>query len=236
MKSTTNSVSETRQPSLALDARQGLAEIVEGWEAIDQTIYRLAADAVSQVDTVSKGTVISAPRLTEGKEATAALYRRGVKSRSLYLDEFRDTPILVEYVRWLNEQGAAVRTLPTLPKQMMIFDKSVAVLSKYTRSGEASVVIHYDPEVVECLQALFDLNWISASPLGKILSDDDNPILSGERVLLDMLSMGNTYREIGDAMNVNQRTIARRVAELMERLDSKSLFMLGVRAAKRNWL
>jgi len=80
------------------------------------------------------------------------------------------------------------------------------------------------------------MNWTSASPLGDILSTDGQPILSSERVILDMLSMRYTYREMGVVLKVNERTVARRVEELMARLDAKSLFTLGVRAAKRNWI
>ena len=236
MKLGDDAASKTRQLQLAPDDSHGLSKSVVGINAIDETIHRLSSEAASQVDTVITGNSITAERLEGARSITNELYNRGVVGRSLYLDSFREIPGAAEYVQWLNENGASVRTLPTLPRQMIIYDKKVAILAGSQKAEQPSAAVYRDQAVVDCLQALFELNWISASPLGKILGDNDKPILSGERVLLDMLSMGNTYREIGDAMNVNERTIARRVAELMERLDSKSLFMLGVRAAKRNWV
>lgn len=229
------SESDKRGSGIQPDASEAI-EIVVGLDAIDEVIYALSARTASQVDTIITGNSISARRLNEAREASAAMYDRGIVSRSLYLDEFREHQDFLEYVRWLNERGSSVRTLPSLPKQMIIFDKTIAVLNSTLRNGSPSIVIHREKAAVDCFQALFELSWISASPLGNILNDDGTPILSGDRVLLDMLSMGNTYREIGAVLEINERTVARKVSELMARLEAKSLFALGVRAAKRNWL
>jgi len=129
-----------------------LVEIVVGQDAVDGKIYDLGAKATSQVDTIITGTTISAQRFHESQAATAAMYDRGVVSRSLYLDEFRDHSDLVEYVLWLNSHGSSVRTLPTLPKQMIIFDKSIAILPSSAKIGKSAIIVHRDQAVVDCLK------------------------------------------------------------------------------------
>ena len=49
-------------------------------------------------------------------------------------------------------------------------------------------------------------------------------------------SLGRQDKEVATALGVSERTVERRVARLMARLETRSRFAAGVQAAKSNWL
>jgi len=241
MDRTRHSIDESLAPNalsgvLAREFPSALVEISEGLNAIDAKLRLLSAQTESEVTSFIAAGKVSKTRLRETQRADEAMYSRGVRSRSIYLSDLREYTSVLDHVRWLNDRGAAVRTLPDLPTQMIIFDKKVAVLPFQPKSGNISIIIYREPLVVKCLQELFELNWMSATPLGMVLDNEGGQLASEERALLEMLSLGWIDKEICVAMGNCERTTARRVADLMARLGAKTRFMAGVQAAKRNWI
>ena len=68
------------------------------------------------------------------------------------------------------------------------------------------------------------------------LPEGTDEITARDRELLTLLAAGMKDREIACTMGVTERTVGRRVTELMERLDAVTRFRAGVRAAHRGWI
>jgi len=213
-----------------------LVEIIIGVDAIDELLGRISTEATTEVNAFIIGRDISEDRSSATRQRNSEMYARGVRSRAIYLTRFRDGPAILEHVLWINKHGSEVRTFPTLPTQMIIADRKLAVLPHRLESGEQAVIVHRDPEVVKCLATLFESTWTSATPLGAVIVGPDTPISRDERTVLDLLAIGRIDKEISQTMGVHPRTIARTVAELMARLNAKTRFQAGVKAAKRHWI
>jgi DNA-binding CsgD family transcriptional regulator len=213
-----------------------LTEIIEGANAVDEALKSLCSGAKLEVCSFITGYDKSGERFRQARTRNTDLFARGVRSRSIYLAEARNQEATSKHVKWMNEQGAEVRTLPDLPMQMSIYDAKVAILPFRAKHGKHALVIHREPSIVYLLQSFFNLNWTAASPLGVTFDLDGSPISTEDRALLEMLSLGRIDKEICADMDLSPRTIASRIAILMTRLNAKTRFAAGVQAAKRNWI
>jgi DNA-binding CsgD family transcriptional regulator len=210
--------------------------VVEGAKSVDDALAKLADEARHRVCSFITGKMPSKDRLDQARERNSKIFARGVRSQTIYLNEAREHPATVDYVAWLNEQGAEVRTLPVLPTQMLIIDAQAAVLPFASRTKTQAIIIHRDPNVIYCLLALFSQNWLSATPLGRTFDSDGSELYSQERAIIELLSLGRRDREIAEEFGVSIRTVATNVSNLMERLNTKTRFAAGVQAVKRNWI
>jgi len=216
--------------------RNRLIQIVEGPEAVDDAIQKFGSSTRYEVCSFVTGAMPSAARLRKARENNSELYGRNVGSRTIYLAEVRQHEGVQEHIEWLNDHGSEVRTLPYLPTQMLISDAATAILPMFSKSDARAIVIHREASAVRAFQALFELNWIAASPLGRIFDKKGELLSAEDRAVLEMLSIGHIDKEICASLRRGERTVARSIANLMSRLNAKTRFAAGVQAAKRNWV
>jgi len=57
-----------------------------------------------------------------------------------------------------------------------------------------------------------------------------------DRRLLSMLAAGYKDRAIARALGVTERTVGRRIQEMMQSLQAGTRFQAGLQAARRGWL
>ncbi|MET8703793.1 LuxR C-terminal-related transcriptional regulator [Kitasatospora sp. NPDC004723] len=164
------------------------------------------------------------------------LLGRGVRMRTVYLDSVRNSPHTVEYVNWLAAQGGRVRTAPALPTRMIVVDRATAVIPIRSDDTAAGAVVLTGQGTLTALCALFETVWESAQPLGSTARPDIHGLTPQERVALALLGEGHTDDAIAKRLGVSPRTARRIAGDLMERLDARSRFQAGVRAAHAGWL
>lgn len=176
-----------------------------------------------------------------------ALLRRGVGVRIVAPDSARtERPVAGELVA-LAAAGAQVRAAPAVPADAVVIDDAVAVLplDDATRSPAAFRL----SAIVTTTAELFERVWLSAQPLivpstMSLTLPERTPAGPGsngvpcprERELLSLLSNGCTDESAAARLGVSVRTVRRLVADLMHRLDARSRFQAGARAADRGWL
>lgn len=119
---------------------------------------------------------------------------------------------------------------------MIIFDNETAVLPLNPACEGEGISVHRDPAVLCALSSLFESFWLSATPLGLTLPFGGEQLSRAERALLESLSLGRIDREIAQDMGVSMSTVARRIAEIMERLNARTRFEAACKAVKKNWL
>lgn len=84
--------------------------------------------------------------------------------RTVYLDSVRNDSVTTEYAEWLTNLGGEVRTVPSLPVRMLIFDRKTVIVPADPQNTRKGAVQLTEPGVVVGLAGLFDQIWESAAP------------------------------------------------------------------------
>ncbi|GAA4603310.1 hypothetical protein GCM10023195_10850 [Actinoallomurus liliacearum] len=112
-------------------ARSGIPDDAEqfiGMDAIQARIEQLALHADTEVASMMPGGAQDPALIEEAKIVDQQVLDRGVSIRTIGLDSIRNDTSSLAYARWLVERGAQVRTRPTLPVRMLIYDGQTALL------------------------------------------------------------------------------------------------------------
>ncbi|MFE2721608.1 helix-turn-helix domain-containing protein [Kitasatospora sp. NPDC059327] len=164
------------------------------------------------------------------------LLERGIRMRTVYLDSIRNSPHTVEYVNWLAQHGGQVRTVPALATRMIVVDRTAAVIPVRSDDSAAGAVVLTGQGMLTALCALFESVWAGAGPIGAAARLDEHGLSPQEGAALALLAEGHTDDAIAKRLGVSSRTARRIATDLMERLDARSRFQAGVRAAHAGWL
>lgn len=215
-----------------------------GLEAIRDRLAELAAIAESEVMTFAPDGSHSSAAIAAARPLDVQLLERGVAIRTIYLDAVRNDQLTSEYLTWLTEQGAAVRTTASLPVRMIIINREVVVIPvDADRTGQGAIVLNGRERglssgagTVTALCALFDTVWAQARPLGQEKARDEHGFTAQESEALRLLAQGHTDATIARRLGVSPRTARRIAAELMNKLGARSRFQAGVHAVQDNLL
>mgnify|MGYP001791423894 CR=1 FL=1 len=178
----------------------------------------------------------TAEALEQARPGDTSLLERGITIRNLYLDSVRNSRENMTYLRWFHDQGAQLRTVPTLPVRMIVHDRRMALVAHDPEDPGLGAVLIRGAGMLAALNALVDDCWDSGEPLFEDARRDDAPLTRTERNLLRMLGSGNKDEAVARKLGVSVRTARRTIAQLSERLGAESRFELGARAVKRGWL
>ncbi|MFJ8015625.1 LuxR C-terminal-related transcriptional regulator [Streptomyces sp. NPDC096339] len=208
-----------------------------GLDAIQATLEVLAREVADECLSVMPGGAQSQASLDASRPLDEAAMARGVSVLTLYQDSVRHDPPTLAYARWLTERGGMVRTCPTLPPRMLVFDRRVAVVPIDPADTKRGALCIHEAGVVASLVALFEQTWHSAIPLGADRAKDvESGLTAAEQELLRLLASGLTDEVAGRKLGISARSVRRQMSALMERLDASSRFEAGLKAAQRGWL
>lgn len=209
-----------------------------GIDAVQVRLEELAHGCTSDCRSFMPGGARSAASMAVSKPLDEELVRRCVSVQALYQDSVRNDPASLSYARWLVEGGAAVRTAPVLPIRMVLFDREVALLPVDPENTRKGAVQLTGPGVISALAALFDQVWEAATPFdtAPCRERNDDGLTGQEAQLLQLLAGGLTDEVAARRLGIGLRTVRRMMSDLMLRLDARSRFEAGARAAQRGWL
>ena len=213
-------------------------ECLNGVDAVHLRLEELVRRTRAETLSFLPGGAQSAASLTASRPLDQDLRSRGVAVLTLCQDSVRNDPATLGYARWLTELGGEVRTAPTLPLRMVMFDREVALLPMDPDDTRKGAVQLASPGVIRALVALFEQVWASAAELcAERDRERDAAGLTGqERELLRLLARGHTDEGAARQLGIGLRTAGRMMSELMSRLGARSRFEAGIRAAARGWL
>ncbi|SDH92724.1 regulatory protein, luxR family [Actinokineospora alba] len=213
------------------------SERLVGMDAIEAKLEVLAAELTTECLSVMPGGAQSAASLDASRPLDESAIGRGVALLTLYQDSARNDPATHAYARWLTELGGLVRTCPTLPPRMVVFDRTVALVPIDPANSRLGALCTREPGIVSSLVALFERTWSDAIPLGiDRASDVDTGLNAMEKEVLSLLATGLTDEVAGRRLGVSSRSVRRQMAALMDRLGASSRFEAGLKAAQRGWL
>jgi DNA-binding CsgD family transcriptional regulator len=220
-----------------------LVELVEGSAAVLAHLARIQLGAEQEVCIVD-----CPPYLTggpaENPEQRQAM-RRGVRYRAIYHAPTLEIPDRMDQILADISAGEEARAMPDVHHKMIIVDRRTAMIPLGRSDVEtgARILIHPSP-LLDILVTCFDMLWDGATPLAAtpVPPDDEDKATQldapdeQDRKLLAMLAAGMKDRATARALGVTERTVTRRITQLMRHLGAQTRFQAALQAAKRGWL
>jgi sugar-specific transcriptional regulator TrmB/DNA-binding CsgD family transcriptional regulator len=222
-----------------------LVEVVEGPAEIARRVRELTVSAEHEVLAFDAPPYVTPDR--SASDAERAVLAQGVSVRAVYASEVLTVPWLAERLRDLVGEGEQARVLPKVPMKMVVVDGREAVLpltasEEGTRTTAAFV---RRSRLCDALVELFEAHWAQATPIFAVPTTDTSgssgaaphpEISETDRVLLQLLNAGLKDEAIARQMDMSDRTLRRKIADLVKRLEATSRFQAGTQAMRRGWL
>lgn len=162
--------------------------------------------------------------------------RRGVVIRSVLQHAARLHTPTKRYVSTVTRFGAKVRTVPIVPRRMILFDREIAFVPLHGVSGTGAALIS-DPSMLDYLITVFEMLWAEGKPfLIGCLGQDWQIQHELSRVILGHLADGVKDEAIAHRLGMSVRTCRRHIAAIMDQLGAKSRFQAGVLAYEQGLL
>ncbi|MFD1658109.1 DNA-binding response regulator [Streptomyces caeni] len=138
-----------------------------------------------------------------------------------------------EHLGRLVDKGAQVRIAATaLPHETIIIDRRFAILAGVNDPGGREYTLTTAPTLVGGVYALFEAAWETATGLHAFLRGEHPRLDAESRTVLRALGSGATDEAAARRLGMSLRTYRRRVAGLLDALDSASRFQAGVRVGE----
>jgi DNA-binding CsgD family transcriptional regulator len=211
-------------------------EHIQGLDAVQSRLEELAHRSTASCLSFMPGGGQSPPSLTASRPLDELMLQRGSAVLTLYLDSVRNDAGTLAYARWLTDLGGVVRTTPTLPLRMVLFDREVALVPIDPDNSRLGAVQLSGLGIITALVTLFEQAWHVAAPFGGEPSYDSEEPTGQERELLRLLALGLTDEVAARKLGISLRTTRRMMASIMERLGAHSRFEAGLRAKERHWI
>ena len=162
--------------------------------------------------------------------------------------------------------GEASRVHPDLPLKVVIADDAAAIIPfSLAPGGHATAYLIHRSPLLFALECLFEAYWEQATPivdngqdspdaretaeapgpagtpgtqgtLGTQGTQDPHAPDAQTRTLVSLMAAGLTDKSIARAMNCSERTVQRRIQQLMTSLGAVTRFQASLMAVRRGWL
>lgn len=211
-----------------------LVEVVTGKAAIRQQAVQLQLNAKYETRWFCRAGHVAMPS-SENTEQFEAL-ARGVRYRVIYERDLLEEPGMIESVAAGVRKGEVARAVATLPVRLGIADDSIALCPLVPHADgvtEPTAALIRESNLLTALIALFESYWDQASPLRV---DQPDQVEADERFLLSLLVSGVTDKAIATQLQVSQRTVQRRISDLMRRVNAHTRMQLAWEVSRRGWL
>jgi sugar-specific transcriptional regulator TrmB len=214
----------------------GAFDIIEGAEAINREIARVAAACTDEICTAQPGGGRTAPAMEAAWRDTRELLERGVRMRTIYQSPAVFSGPTRDYVLRAGRYGAEARTMPEFSERLMIFDRGVAFIPGDSRRRSAVVI--RQPAVVRFLAGVFERTWLAATPFATELPTSTvSEAVDGVRLTIArLLSEGATDEVVARRVGLSVRTCRAHIAKLAQALGSGSRAQLGYLIAQSGLL
>ena len=173
----------------------------------------------------------------DDRKAQREVQARGVQIRSINDAEFLCLPDALDRVRADIRAGEQARVFPSLPFKMILVDRRIALIYlNPNQSNSPSLLVRYSA-LLDALYTLFEILWERATPLS--FTRDGTP-QTGNRPsrlsreseeLASLMAAGLNDKNLAHNLHISLRTLERRVAELMQSLETRTRFQAGWAAA-----
>ncbi|WP_231493891.1 LuxR C-terminal-related transcriptional regulator [Nocardiopsis sp. CNT312] len=222
---------ESHRIRIAMDIEQ-----LHGIDAIRLRIEEFAHECRHSVWTFADGGAQTQDNLEASLPLDRMLLERGIELRDIYLDSVMNDAKTLRHILRLADLGARIRTVPTLPTRMVLFDRTIALIPTDPDDSAASALVLRGSGAVTALLSLYEYVWGEASPLGSRAPRGRHGLSAQEQAVVNLLAEGSTDETIARRLGVSVRTARRITADLSRRLGARSRFQAGVLATALGWI
>ncbi|WP_197060950.1 helix-turn-helix transcriptional regulator [Microbacterium mangrovi] len=214
---------------------QRLVEVLDGPGAITERVSTLLRSAEEEVLAFDEPPYVGGTPSANTDEYD--LLARGVAVRAVYAAEALSIDGKADDIRDLVERGEQARVVPHVPLKMVLVDRRAAVIPLTARaeSVRTTAVVVWQSRLCDALIELFEATWERATPVFALASAVPD-MEAVDRELLSLLNAGLKDETIARQLGLSERTVRRRVADLLSRLGATSRFQAGAKAAARGWI
>ncbi|WP_018348581.1 helix-turn-helix domain-containing protein [Longispora albida] len=208
-------------------------EVLRGPDAISRTLTLLPSIARHEILMIDSAPYLGLRPLPNDPELKAL--QRGVAVRCVYHPSAIAEHDAREFMQECTSAGEQARLHPHAGPKMTIADRELAIVlaSSVNPDPEVRLLVRPSP-LLDALVSTFESLWERSAPIESPGQIADLP--ERDRQLLSMLAAGMKDRTIARTLGVTERTVGRRVTELMQRLDAGTRFRAGVRAVQQGWI
>lgn len=176
----------------------------------------------------------------EAYEASAKLDRewlaRGGSMRTIFTEGIQHESLAWAFASRPVTEGGLVRMSASLPMQLLIIDRVVAVVQVDPLVSEAGALFIREPGIVSALISLFEVYWMQSREIDAQPGKDPGELTAQQRVVIGLLELGHKDESIARHLGVSVRTTNKIINETMGELGAESRFQAGVLAARAGWL
>jgi DNA-binding CsgD family transcriptional regulator len=225
---------EARQERRAAEA----IDVLDDVEMVRQMLADHSRRARHSIHIAHPGGGMSDEGLARSLALDLLMLDRGVIMRSVLQHSTRDHAPTQRYATVVMSRGAEIRTVPVVPRRIIVFDREVAFLPRLRDEDRHGAVVVREPDIVEHLLASF-ANMFAigrAFPVGLGEDTDEEVLTETHRAILRQMAAGEKDEGIARRLGMSVRTCRRHIATILENLGAQSRFQAGVRAEQRGLL
>jgi len=219
--------------------QEQLVELIEGRAAIARIFAQLIQAAQNEVVTLQRAPLLVSSLEPGGDargSAVDAALGKSVRIRAIADAEFLALPGAVARLRHDVDAGEEVRVFPVLPFKMVIFDRRIGLVPLDLREPEGPSLLVRSSSLLDALYGLFEILWERSTPIAFTGETQHTGVGNASlppiaKDLLPLLAAGLNDKAIAQELDLSPATLARRIAELMKALDSRTRFQMGWMAA-----
>ncbi|GHF28955.1 hypothetical protein GCM10018790_03010 [Kitasatospora xanthocidica] len=203
----------------------GGVQRVEGMVEIRHLLAQLVKDHPHEALTALPGRFHPPTQRQDGLAQTRRYIERGGSVRTIYQPQARLDRDQVEYAAETTRLGSRIRILDVPFSRVLIFDRTVALISAAPDNGVAAVV--QDSAMVAYLVGVFEQHWQQAQVVDWVAMAAGLIEPAAHEHVGRLLARGLTQRAIATRLGLSERTVAGHIARLREQYDAETLFQLG---------
>jgi DNA-binding CsgD family transcriptional regulator len=211
-------------------------ERISTLEGVRHRITEIAAECREEFWSLNPDGAQTPDNIAASRAPNLALLDRGITMKSVFNDSAANDAATAEHLRWLAENGADVRTTPMLTMRMLVVDREVAMVPIDDQDSSTGAFLIRGRGLVSGLTTLFLTTWRSATPLGVRRPRQPDRPSPTERQALVLWGLGCTDAMVARRLGVSERTVRRLSENLAQRLQARSRFEMGVKAAELRWI
>lgn len=208
-------------------------DVVHTVEEIRQRIFLAGESTKSEHRHLMRD--VQAQTVRDAVDADAAILGRGVQQRSIIGTADLANPDVFEALGLLHDLGEEIRVVATVPTQMMIMDRDLAVVPRSPDDQSQGAIFIREPALVALLIFLFDHMWSAAIPVFGNPRGLGPPTDRMARVL-ELMAAGVKDESIARTLGIATRTVRRDIAEMRDRLRVSSRTEIVAAAIRQGWL
>lgn len=208
-------------------------EVIRGHEAIWRALTLVSGVANHEVLMIDSAPYLDLSPSPNDPELRAL--SRGVAVRCVYHPSALVMPDAQQFMQECTQAGEQARLHPDAAPKMTIADRQLGIVLASSANPDPEVRLLVRPSpLLDALVTTFEGLWQRAAAIESPGQIAELP--ARDRHLLSLLAAGMKDRAVARALGITERTVRRRVTELMQTLDAGTRFRAGMRAVQRGWI